>query len=519
MRFLSVFLPSLPTDRILRQREASLAAAPFALWRKVKGGERLVAVNAAARRRGLVPGLAVADARALHPALALEAHDPIADAAALARLADWHRRFTPLAALDPPDGVMLDVSGAAALFGGEANLLDEIERRLKAQGFYARTTLAPVPALARALARFSDVRLVPEGLAREDLEKIAARLPIAALELVDPPPAAFARAGLRLVGDLLARPRAPLAARFGATTLARLDALACRVREPIAPRFEAPDYIVERRFPEGLTRLSDIEATLQTLAAELCPLLERHGVGARRLEATFYRVDGVVRHVTAGASRPLRDPARVFGLLRERLAALGEDGLDTGYGFDVLRLGASLVERRGDAPASLGGEAPSEAGGLHDLVDRLGARLGPRRVLRLYSRERHLPEQAVVAMPAAYPPPVSRAPAKLYAAARPLRLFERPEPIDVAAQMAGRAADGPPPRFRWRRAWRETAAFDGPERIAPAWAGFWWRSRSRSLGDAPSRDYFDVLDKEGRRFWIYREGAGDATRWFIHGLF
>jgi len=40
MRFLSVFLPRLPTDRILRRREPEAAEAPFALWRKIKGGER-----------------------------------------------------------------------------------------------------------------------------------------------------------------------------------------------------------------------------------------------------------------------------------------------------------------------------------------------------------------------------------------------------------------------------------------------------------------------------------------------
>ena len=88
MRFLSVFLPSLSTDRILRGRDPSSAEAPFALWRKIKGGERIVAANAAARRRGIAPGMAVADSRAIVPALALEEHDAIAEASTLAALAD-----------------------------------------------------------------------------------------------------------------------------------------------------------------------------------------------------------------------------------------------------------------------------------------------------------------------------------------------------------------------------------------------------------------------------------------------
>jgi protein ImuB len=512
MRFLSVFLPSLPTDRILRGRGPGAVEAPFALWRKIKGGERIVAVNAAARRRGIIPGMAAADSRAIVPALALEENDAIADALMLATLADWHRRFTPLAALDPPDGVMLDVTGAAALFGGEANLLDEIERRLEAQGFSARAALAPGPALARALARFSNSRLTPAKATRDDLEAIAGKLPIAALELPNHRTAALARAGLRRVGDLLTRPRAPLAARFGQETLTRLDALACRIRDPITPRFEAPDYIVERRFPEGLTRLVDIEATLATLAVELCSLLERRGVGARRLEAVFYRVDGVVRHVAAGTSRPLRDPLRILALLRERLAALGEDGLDTGYGFDVLRLCASAVERlSGEQALPRGaGLAVPEADDLSDLVDRLGARLGPGRVLRLYSRDRHLPEFAVAAAPAAYPEPIAPARRGARGPERPLRLFEQPEPIDAETL----SPDGPPLRFRWRRALHETAAFEGPERIAP--------SCLEAPQNAPARDYFNVVDSEGRRFWLFREGVlrreSGPMRWFVHGL-
>ncbi len=516
-----MFLPRLPTDRILRRRERVAAEAPFALWRKIKGGERLVAVNAPAQRRGLFPGMAVADARALYPALALEENDAIADVAMLEAIADWVRRFTPLAALDPPCGVLLDVTGAAQLFGGETNLLDEIERRLASQGFCARTALAPGPALARALARFSNLRLVPGEASQKDIDALAAKLPVSALELQEPVPAAMARAGLRNVGDLLARPRAPLAARFGRETLTRLDALTCRIRDPITPRFEAPDYMAERRFPEGLTQLADIEATLERLAEELRLLLEREGVGVRKLEAVFYRVDGVVKRVQAGTSRPLRDPARIFALLRERLALLGEEGLDTGYGFDVLRLCASAVERLDDEQRPLGLEgdmlAAFEASDLADLVDRLGARLGLRRVLRLYPQDAHLPEFAIAAIPAAYPQPAvfkrpdPAAPDNSCAPMRPLRLFEQPEPIEAVALLP----DGPPLRFRWRRAVHETAAFEGPERIAPPW----WRAPQNSL----TRDYFNVEDSKGRRFWIYREGLlGQEcaqARWFMHGLF
>ncbi|WP_442755581.1 Y-family DNA polymerase [Methylocystis sp. JAN1] len=508
MRFLSVFLPRLPTDRLLR-RWSGAAPEVLALYARVKGAERLTAVDARAQKLGLVPGLAVADARARCPTLALAEADPQADAALVEALADWSRRFTPLAAADPPDGMLLDVTGAAHLSGGEAALLDEVEGRLLRMGFSVRAALAPGPALARALARFSNARLVSDGATQDELDALAAALPIDALGLDAETNAAMRRPGLRLVGDLLSRPRAPLAARFGRAALTRLDALTCRIRDPICPRFEAPAFIAERRFPDGLTRREDIEATLKRLAADLCPMLERAGVGARQLEAVFYRVDGAVKRIIAGTSRPQRDPARLAALLNERLAAIAEEGLDTGYGFDALRLGATKVESAAPSQATL--VAPPRGGSddqdLADLIDRLGARIGLRRVQRLHAQAAHLPEFTVAAVPAAFGAAQAFPPQE---AVRPLRLFERPEPIETIALFP----DGPPLRFRWRRVLREVVAFEGPERIAPPW----WRAGLDSL----TRDYFHVQDRDGRIFWLFREGLyareTQAPRWFLHGL-
>lgn len=475
----------------------------------MKGAERLTAVDARAQKLGLVPGLAVADARARYPALALAEADPGADAALVTALADWSRRFTPLAAVDPPHGLMLDVTGAAHLFGGEAALLDDMENRLAAQGFSARAAIAPGPALARALARFSALRRVSSDADQAALDRLAARLPIAALGLAPEDDAGMRRAGLRLVGDLLERPRGPLAARFGQGALARLDALTCRSRDPIMPRFEAPAFMSERRFLDGLTQQADIEATLRQLCADLCPMLERAGVGARRLEAVFYRVDGIVKRLSVGTSRPLREPSRLAALLIERLAAVAEEGLDAGYGFDVLRLCASETARAPPPQTSFVAPPRRSAADedLADLLDRLGARLGLRRVLRLHAQAAHLPEFAVAALPAAFGAPSAFAPQEPI---RPLRLFERPEPIEAVALFP----DGPPLKFRWRRVLHEVVAYEGPERLAPPW---------QDAAQHPlTRDYFHAQDHDGRLFWLFRQGLygreTDAPRWFVHGL-
>ena len=310
-----------------------------------------------------------------------------------------------------------------------------------------------------------------------------------------------------------------------------------RAKSAISPVFEAPAYLVERRFAEGIARREDVEAVIRALAGELAVLLERHGEGARRLEVSLFRVDGAVKRLEAGTSRPLRDPATMGRLFRERIEAAGEDGLDTGYGFDLVRLSALAVEpHAATAPGLPATHGPRIAGPdeFADLVDRLGARLGQRRIVRLEPRDSHIPEFAVMAVPAA----ASRAPARGAGAlplagggragaaaalavdpedmpgpalpARPLRLFAEPERIETIAAVP----DGPPLRFRWRRLMHEVAAIEGPERIAPEW----WRA-----GDGLTRDYFRVEDTQGRRFWLFRAGLyGTETmdpRWFIHGVF
>lgn len=490
---------------------------------KIKNAQRLAAVDTCAAAQGLKPGMMLADARAMVPGLRCCPADADADAACLRDIADWCRRFTPLAALDPPDGVMLDVTGATHLFGGEEKLLTEMEARLDAQGFAAQVALAPTAEAAWALARFGRERRLPQILPDgADLGRRLGALPLAALRLESAALAALSQAGLRRIDDLLLRPRAPLAARFGVALFARLDGLLGRSKKPISPRFEAPAYLVERRFAEGIIRREDVEATLLVLAGKLETLLTSHGEGARTLDASLFRVDGAVSHIEIGLSRSSRDPRMIARLFHEKIAALcagGEhDPLDAGFGFDVVRLSALAVERLDQEQTHwLVPERQSQD--LADLVDRLGARLGVRRVTRLAFADTHIPEFAVSAVPAAHlsssekkglPQAPRHSSGDNYPPSRPIRLLSRPEPIDAIAGVP----DGPPLRFRWRRVLHEIAAIEGPERIAPEW----WKNDT-----ALTRDYFRAEDREGQRFWLFREGLYEtesaAPRWFMHGLF
>ncbi len=452
----------------------------------------------------------------------------------LAHLALWHQRFTPLAAPDAPDGVMLDVAGAAHLFGGEAALMASIERDLSPRGLRARTGLADTPEAAWALARFGEDkrRLIPAQTEEKLVARVIGNLPMAALRLDEDVIIALAQTGLKRIGDIILRPRAPLTARFGKLLFVRLDAMLGRSKSSITPLFEAPAYIAERRFADGVIIREAIEATIEALTGDLCVMLERHDEGARRLMAALFRSDGMIMHVECSTSRPQRDVKSIARLFRERIDAAAQantdDPLNAGFGFDVIRLAVMTAEplreqqtnlhARIQGDAKQAGEPPREE--LAQFLDRMSARFGHHRVLRFAFNDTHIPEHAVTASPAIHYRTQKAAPAlpglqetatPRYAIARPIRLFEKPEPVEALAMVP----DGPPLRFRWRRALHEVVAFEGPERIAPQW----WKQETKAL----TRDYFRVEDAQGRRFWLYREGLYEREtqrpRWFLQGLF
>ncbi|MBU6157152.1 MAG: DNA polymerase Y family protein [Alphaproteobacteria bacterium] len=512
-RYLAIWFSHLSTDRVERSR-ARRSPEPRIIVRDIRGALRVCAMNAEAVRLGLRHMMPLADARAMYPALAVETADDIADARLLEAIGDWLSRYTPLVGLTPPDGVMLDITGCAHLFGGEDAMRRDAVRRLHDQGLAARTAIAGTPGAAWALARYGERRNIPDDELKETLRP----LPLVALQLSPDTVDAMARVGLARIGDILEKPRAPLAARFGASLLQRLDFALGRADEPITPRLPVPPYIAERNLSEPATHEAFILEIISHLAGDLARRMEERGEGARALQVTLFRVDGAVRRLSVATSRPQRDPAALHRLFRERFSTLAEE-LDPGCGFDVIRLSVTAAEKAGIPQSNLV-DGANGSDDLADLIDRLGVRFGPRRVRQLAFAESHIPEYAVTERApgswheAARPSgnPQQQAAQDACGPTRPLRLFERPEPIDAIAEVP----DGPPVRFRWRRVPYEVAHAEGPERIAMEW----WRDET---GRSLTRDYFRVEDREGRRFWLYREGLfGSETsrpQWYVHGLF
>ncbi len=475
-------------------------------------------MNDAAAAIGLEIGMPVANARAICSDIEMFEVNVAADAQALAHIADWCDRFTPLVALDPPYGLFLDISGCAHLFGGEDRMLALVCDSLARQGFAVNAAIAGTPACARTLTRAVRGRIVPEG---EEAAAVAC-LPVFALGVDDAITRGLRRAGLKTIGDVASREPREIAARFGRSFTDLLREVLGQCDAPISPRRPPPDFMVERHFPEPVATEETIAATVSGLAQKLVVAMERQGKGARRLEASFFRVDGVVRTIAVDAGQPVTRTGLINRLFRERFDAL-VDPLDPGFGFDLIRLSASRVDAVVQEQHDLDART-QDNDEMAALIDRLAARLGGQRIIIYLPQDTHIPEHAVLAMPAQthlskalsaqWPQRCENEPPL-----RPLRMFERPEEIKVTAASV---PDGPPPRFTWRRATHAVVRAEGPERIAMEW----WKNETSTF----TRDYFRVEDTEGLRFWIYRDGLYGSElvddkgeridpKWFVHGVF
>ena len=502
-RFVSIFLPHLPIERLKGERAARgehfPADRPLALIGSEERGLFLTALNEAGAREGLSTGLSLADARAICPRLLTLPAAPKKDEDALLDLARWAScRYSPTLNIDGADGLWLDVSGVPHLFGGERALLADLRRRLAGAGFTARLALAETLGGAHALSRFTRKSpvIVPDG----EIAPALAPLPVEALRLAPEVTRLLRRLGLKRIGQLYDLPRASLERRFHAketaeAVLLRLDQALGRREEPRIPLLPLPDFAARLPFLEPLITHDGVLAGLERLAQALCEKLARAEQGCRRLALWVARADGSSTVIEAGLSAPSREPAHLLRLLKDRIEAL-----DLGFGVDFMSLAAPIIEALPLAQTSL-----TEANGKvrpETLIDRLVNRLGPRAVRRLVPRASHIPELAqslksAFASPSLWPESVVCKPM------RPPLLFASPEPLTVLAE----TPEGPPARFTWRRVTRRVVKSEGPERIAPEW----WRGL---VGEGRATDLIPPLDGEGgedERSEI-RAGWGDSER-------
>jgi protein ImuB len=438
------------------------------------------------------------------------------EARALKAMALWFERFSPSVAIDATpsgmEGLRLDMTGGAHLFGGEAALLQEIGQRLDHAGIPASLALADTPGAAWALARHGPGArcIAPPGRTREAL----ADLPVEALRIEADAARLLARLGLRRIRDLYALPRSGLARRFrgeaGLNLVRRLDQALGVEAEPVKAEHRAPDYRVWQAFAEPLITMEGVDFALPPLVQALAAQLERDGMGARALALDAFRTDGRRVRLTVALSAPARASAHMLRLFKDK----GLERLDLGFGADALMLSALTAEpltaRQDALPSSQEPHVHANAEALAGLIDRLKARLGEDAVRRPAPFESHWPERSerwLRASPAT-PGLATSGPGR----PRPLMLLEPPEPVEAIAELP----DAAPSRFVWRRAAHRVVKAQGPERLSPEW----WRAPTQTR----TRDYYAVEDEAGRRFWLYREGlygredADASPTWRMHGV-
>lgn len=528
-------------------RDGEKDEPPFATVIASAGRQLLAAVNPAAAVKGLAAGMPLADALSFLPGLATRPAELAEDETALGRLAEWCGRYSPWIAPDGVDGVKIEVTGSAHLWGGEAQLAVDLSQRLARQSIAHRLAIADTIGAAWAVARYATGEKEPVIIPADGAREALAPLPVAALRLDPAIVQGLHRVGLRQVGDLINMPRDALARRFGAEIGQRLDQAFGNLPEPLSPLGEVPTRRVRLSFAEPIADPVDLARAAARLSQDLVTRLAREGMGARRLDLGFHRVDGRVERIRIGTARPSRDPVHLARLLIGKL-----DTVDPGLGVEDAILAAFAVEKltpeqlenpllvkigphhpnppppagegvghRTSAPfPPLAGEG-RDGGFSRDtalLFDRIGARLGLDALARLEAHASHIPERASVAIPVTERDAGERiaAPQK---PPRPVRLFTPPEPVEAFWVLP----DDPPFQFTWRRRPHRIAKADGPERVAEEW---WQPEAPPTTSGAPwsvdaIRDYYRAEDETGRRFWLFRAGLpGDPPpRWFVHGVF
>ncbi len=441
---------------------------------------------------------------ALAPELVTAEAEPEADALALKALSDWCVRFSPAVATEAPDGLFLDISGVSHLWRDEPAMIRDLRVRLAANGLKFRCAIADTPGAAWALAHYgrSSEIIAEEGGQAELLSP----LPPQALRIEPEAAAQIARLGLRTIGQVIALPRAPLARRFGQATLERLDQALGRTTEALVFRRPASSWVARLAFSEPISAPEDMARVAHDICAVLCRRLEAEGRGGRRFEIAYHRLDGQALVAAVGLALPGRDAARIAKLIAPKLEAL-----DPGFGVEVVTLEALDVEPLSGRQTRLDAvRAPSVEEGLSPLVDRLTNRLGADRVWRAAPVESHAPELASGrARPLA--PAADAAPWNAETP-RPLRLFRRPEPLEMVTALL---PDDPPVQFRWRGRLHRVLRAEGPERIGDEW----WKGDIADVRVDKVRDYYRVEDQVGGRYWLFRAGVAADSPWWMHGLF
>jgi protein ImuB len=496
-RFVSIWFRRLRTDWSVR-RQPILCTVPFVLAFPDHGRMIVTAVNSLAQKKGVDTGMAVADARAIISSLKVLDDQPGLANKLLTGLAEWCIRFTPIVAIDLPDGLIFDATGCAHIWGGEIEYLTDISNRFKLFGYETGIAMADTIGAAWAIARFgNDTNIIETN----QQSKVLLSLPPDAIRIESETVEQLKKLGLRQVSQLINMPRTALRRRFGQEILKRLDQAFGNEEESAIP-VQIPATFQER-LPclEPIVTATGIAIALESLLDALCQRLKQDGMGLRTALLKCYRIDGKIEIITIGTNRPSNNLRHIFKLFEFKLP-----GIEPALGIELFILEASKIEEVSSVQETFWQQNIGlDDNGLAELLDRITGKVGPGHIHRYLPDEHYWPERSFKAAV-----DISEKPASKWRTdkPRPLQLLSSPELIEVTAPIP----DYPPMMFRYKGILHKIEKADGPERIEQEW----W------LQEGQHRDYYTVEDEIGKRYWLFRSGHYDAAKsyqWFIHGFF
>jgi len=456
----------------------------------------VTAANALAEKQGIHNGMVLADARAIVPGLQVEDDQPELIAKLLKRIAEWCIRFTPFAAIDPPDGIILDVTGCSHLWGGDKLYLRDIVERLQGKGYHVRAAIADTIGAAWAVARYGEQNgIIPPGQQSEALLS----LPSPALRLETVTIERLHKLGLRQIKDFIGMPRSALRRRFGNLIITRLNQALGVEEEFIEPVQPIEPY--QERLPclEPIASATGIEIALQKLLDALCGRLQQEQKGLRIAVFKCFRIDGKIEQIQIATNAPSYNTKHLFKLFEIKIPSIEPD-----LGIELFVLEAPKVEEHSPSQQQLW-EAMWGLDNvqLSELIDRLTGKIGSNSIHRFLPDEHYWPERSIKITSSLQE---QKTTAWRVNRPRPMQLLPTPEHIDVMAIVP----DNPPIHFRYKGKLHKVTKADGPERIEQEW----W------IQDGQHRDYYAVEDEEGFRYWVFRLGHyNEKYEWFMHGFF
>ncbi|WP_428329690.1 Y-family DNA polymerase [Mucilaginibacter sp.] len=496
-RFASIWFRHLLTDwKAIRQ--TGLKGKAYVFAEPDHGRMLITALTDEARKYGVTEGMTVADARVIAPDLQVFDGKPGRNLKLLTGLAEWCLRYTPLVQLDPPDGLLLDVTGCTHLKGGEKAFLQDIVSRLKGIGYHVRPAIADTIGTAWGVARWASSGLiVPEGEHRNALMP----LPPAALRLPENQLLKLRNLGLYQINSFIYMPNAVLRRRFGKDMVLRLQQALGQEAEYLFPLKEPVPYSVRLDCLEPVRTRPAIEIGLKDLLERLCKRLYSEGLGIRSAMLTWYRVDGRNGSITIGTNHASNRTQHLFKLFFIKLETIAP-----GLGIELFVLDALKTEAVNDKQSELwSAKGGADGEEVAELLDRVAGRIGTAHINRYLPGEHYWPERTPEANG-----DIQKLPESEWRTdkPRPMQILDQPERIEAMAL----TPDYPPKLFIWKGEQHIIVGADGPERIEREW----W------LEPGEHRDYYIAEDEAGRRYWLFRSGhykAENNQHWYLHGFF